>query len=1036
MGLLRALLANHVLANLVFALVLVIGAVSYVQMPRAKDPQIKLNWVNIITALPGASAEDVEKRVTDPIEDAIQRSVKDIKFVSSTSRENTSNIIVRFEYLDERTYDKRVIDLRREVQNVYTDELPDAAEDPVFYELTSSTWFPTATIVVFGEGLDRNLREQARYVKRDIERIEGVDAINALGLPRPELHVEFRPERLEGLGITPADVADTVAAYFRDVSAGDLETDGGRWLVRIAGTTADPERLAALPVIAGDGVVDLGDIASLSYATEEPEELVSFGGRPATMMAITKEEDANVLELVDRLHTYIEGRNALADRTGVRLFLVDDQTVSTREALGLMQTNAAIGLAFVLLVTWVFLGSRIAILTSIGIPFTLAGTFIALNSAGMTVNNTVLLGVVISLGMLVDDAVVVVEAVYQRLRNGQAPLDAAVDGLREVFAPVTTSVLTTIAAFLPLALLPGVLGEFMRVIPVVVSVALAISLFEAYWMLPTHVVALRVSFDRPSAMHRRRMGFTHWIRRRYTQLLLKALRRPLAAVGIVLLAFTVAIGTVAGGYVRINFFQGDAVRLFYVNVEMPPGTPLETTARTLEAIETRARSVIEPHELRGTTVYAGQLFTETDNLFGDVVGQILVSLRPAGPEDRHVFAVADAVEAAVEQFPGPKNVSMLRITDGPPTQRPVNLKVRGDDYEEILAVVGKLRAFLESRPVFRDVAIDYRPGNPELVLRLDGEAVKRAGLDPLSVSRAVRLYVDGEIVTEFQHGGEEVRVRVRARNGGHGDIADLLRRTVALPGGNRVTLGEVLKAEQGMSQYNIRHHDYRRAITLEADIDDTAIDTVAANRLVLEQWERIAPAHPNVDIDFSGELDDIEESLDAITLLFVLGVGLMYIILGTQFRSYLQPLLILFTVPLAFTGVVLGLLVTGNPLSLYTLYGMVALAGIAVNASIVLISAANSRRAAGMSLDHATVYAARRRVVPILITSATTIAGLFSLAAGLAGSSYIWGPVATAIVWGLAFSTTLTLLMVPMLYRTVMRLAFRSAASVRNPAAQ
>lgn len=1025
----RVLLENHVLANLVFALVLVIGFASYGQMPRAKDPQIKLNWVNIITALPGASAEDVEKRVTDPIEDVIQRSVKDIKFVSSTSRENTSNIIVRFEYLDERSYDKRVIDLRREVQNVYTDELPDAAEDPVFYELTSSTWFPTATIVVYGEGLDENLRSQARYVKRDIERIEGVDAINALGLPKPELHVEFRPERLEGLGITPADVADTVGAYFRDVSAGDLETDGGRWLVRIVGTTADPEVLAGLPVITGVGVVALGDIASLSYATEEPDELVSFEGRPATMMAITKEEDANVLDLVDRLNAYIAARNALADKTGVRLFLVDDQTVSTREALGLMQTNAAIGLAFVLLVTWVFLGSRIAVLTSIGIPFTLAGTFIALNVAGMTLNNTVLLGVVISLGMLVDDAVVVVEAIYQRLRNGQAPLDAAVDGLAEVFAPVTTSVLTTVAAFLPLALLPGVLGEFMRVIPVVVSVALAISLFEAYWMLPTHVVALRVNFDRPSLLHRRRAVFTHWIRRRYTQLLLKALRRPLAAAAVVLVAFAVAVGTVAAGYVRINFFEGDAVRLFYVNVEMPPGTPLETTERTLVDIETRARAVIAPGELRGSTVYAGQLFTETDNLFGDVVGQILISLEPARPGDRHVFDVADAVEAEIKRFPGPKSVSLLRIKDGPPTQRPVNLKVRGDDYAGILTVVAKLRAFLESRDVFRDIAVDYRPGNPELVLRLDGEAIQRAGLDPLAVARAVRLYVDGEIVTEFQHGGEEVRVRVRALNGGTGDIEDLLRRTIALPGGNRVTLGEVLRAEQGMSQYNIRHHDYRRAVTLEADIDAARIDTVTANGLILEEWDRIAPEHPNVDLDFSGELDDIEESLDAITLLFVLGVGLMYIILGTQFRSYMQPLLILFTVPLAFTGVVLGLLVTGNPLSLYTLYGMVALAGIAVNASIVLISAANARLEAGMSLVHATVYAARRRVVPILITSATTIAGLFSLAAGLAGTSYIWGPVATAIVWGLAFSTTLTLLVVPMLYRAAMRKRYRSAAS-------
>ena len=235
MTLLAALLRNHVLANLVFMLVLVLGAASFAQMPRAKDPQIKLNWVNIVTLLPGASAEDVEKRVTDPIEEAIQRSVRDIKFVSSTSREGTSNIIVRFDYIDDATYDKRVIDLRREVQNVYNDQLPAEAEDPIFYELTSSTWFPTATVVVFGQGQDDNLRRQARYVKRDLEALAGIDAINALGLPRPELVVEFLPERLLGLGITAADLADTVRAYFRDIAAGDLATAGGvGWYVSVA----------------------------------------------------------------------------------------------------------------------------------------------------------------------------------------------------------------------------------------------------------------------------------------------------------------------------------------------------------------------------------------------------------------------------------------------------------------------------------------------------------------------------------------------------------------------------------------------------------------------------------------------------------------------------------------------------------------------------------------------------------------------------------------------------------------------------------
>ncbi|MEM7543541.1 MAG: efflux RND transporter permease subunit [Pseudomonadota bacterium] len=1024
MHFLKALLRNHVFANLVFVLVILLGIGTYLQMPKAKDPPMKLNWVNIVTRLPGASAEDIEKRITDPIEEVIQRAIDDIKFVASTSREGVSNVIVRFDYVDERTYDKRTIDLRREVQNVYNDQLPDDADDPYFLEITSSNWFPTATIAVSGQGDDENLRRQARYIKRDIENINGVDEVNPLGLKDPELRVEFDTANLRGLGISPAELADTVNTYFRDVSVGDLETESGRWLVRLAATSLGPEGLAEFPIVTGQGVVRLGDVARISLTTEDPDELVRYRGRPGVMMAITKTEDANVLDLVERLNAYVDKRNELTGRTGAELFLVDDQTVSTREALTVMQTNAMIGFVLVVLVAWLFLGLKVSLLTSIGIPFTLACTFIALHLGGMTINNTVLLGIVICLGMIVDDAVVVVESIYHQIESGARGAAAAVAGLREVFAPVTTSVMTTIAAFLPLALLPGILGEFMRVIPIVVSAALALSLLEAYWMLPAHVVAAGIKLDTTNKLSLRRQSFTRVLRRRYTQLLLKALRAPWITALAVAFAFVIAIGTLSSGLIRFNFFEGDPVRVFYVSVEMPPGTALEQTASVLSEIEEKALAVIAPEELRGSIAYAGQMFTETDNFFGDVVGQIMISLNPTKSGGRGVFEIADAVEAQVKDTLGPKSISMLRIKDGPPTQRAVAMKIRGDDYADIQKVTEHMRAFLETHEAFNNVAIDYRSGNPELVLRLDGEAIKRSGADPLMVRRSLALMVDGELITDYQKGGEEVRVRVLSQRSQTVDIRDLLREVVPLPNGGEAPLGELVIAEETNSQYNIRHHNFSRAITLESDIDKERIDTVAANALVVEQWQKIASQHPNISIDFTGEFDDIQESLDAIFLLLCMGVGLMYIILGTQFRSYWQPLLILFTVPLAFCGVILGLLGTGNPMSLYTIYGMVALAGIAVNASIVLISAANSRLKSGMSLLHATVYAARRRVIPIIITSATTIAGLFSLAVGLAGESAIWGPVATAIVWGLAFSTTLTLFVIPMLYRAFMSIGF------------
>ncbi|MCW8889894.1 MAG: efflux RND transporter permease subunit, partial [Sedimenticola sp.] len=332
----------------------------------------------------------------------------------------------------------------------------------------------------------------------------------------------------------------------------------------------------------------------------------------------------------------------------------------------------------------------------------------------------------------------------------------------------------------------------------------------------------------------------------------------------------------------------------------------------------------------------------------------------------------------------------------------------------------ELKQIMQQDPAIRDITDDDSQGQMELALRVNQDAAHRAGISPAEVTRTLRLLVDGEIVSKMQDQGEELEIRVRALPRKLATITAPGHYTLPTPDGGRISLSELVHTETGASNNSIRHYNFRRTITVEADLDKSLTDTVTANAAIVEAWDKIAGRYPSINLDFSGELDDIQESLDSIAVLFLFGVGLMYLILGTQFKSYFQPFMILATVPMAFTGVVFGLAITNNPLSLFTLYGVVALAGIAVNAAIVLISAANERLARGMSVLHATLYAARRRVIPILITSMTTIAGLFSLATGLGGSSLMWGPVATAIVWGLAVSTVLTLFVIPLLYRLFM----------------
>ena len=513
---LRKLIENQVFTNLVFVLILFMGFLVYQQLPRQQDPSINFNWVQITTILPGAAAKDVEQKVTDIIEESVEK-VQDIKFVSSTSRESVASILVRFHDINQAQFDKRLADLRREVNNA-EDKLPEEAERPDIFEITSSNAFPTATVVVSGPSDDENLRRQARSLEKDLSRIPGVDRVMDTGLREPELQVQFNIEKIRQLNISPVDIANSIRAFFNDTSAGSARIAKDQWLVRIQGTTTDPNVLANMPIITGQGNLSelrLSDVAKIVRARSKVTELVRFQGKPAVLFSVMKQEDVNTLNLVKRVNDFIKKRNTTSQSVGVEFTLVDDQTLTTRNALDIMQTNALYGLIFVFIVTWLFLGTKISLLVTIGIPFTLAGTFIVLQLLGQTLNTSVLLAIVIALGMLVDDAVVVVESIYYKLRQGIETKKAAWAGLTEVIKPVSASVLTTMAAFLPLMLLPGILGKFMMVIPLVVTVALALSLVEAYWMLPGHVVASKVNFAKTGKVDNYRQQYIKKLKVKY-----------------------------------------------------------------------------------------------------------------------------------------------------------------------------------------------------------------------------------------------------------------------------------------------------------------------------------------------------------------------------------------------------------------------------------------------------------------------------------------------------------------------------------------
>ncbi|MCG5512179.1 efflux RND transporter permease subunit [Ectothiorhodospira shaposhnikovii] len=1018
----RRFLENHFLTNAIFLFIIIVGVIFYFQLPRQQDPTVNLNWVGVQTIMPGASAIDVERQVTDVLEEAIEL-VDDIRFISSNSRQDISLILIRFRDINERLYNERVNDLRREIQNVEGD-LPPEARRPTITTVSSANAYPTTMIAVTGLADDENMRFQAQQILQDLKRLPGTDRIEAIGLRDPELQVLFRPEALMGLGLPPSALAQTVSTYFRDLAAGTVGLGDQEWLVRLQGTQNDPDYLANLPLLSAHGEIPLRSVAEVIRGHQEPNHLAKYRQDPAILLPIFKKDDANEIEFIKQIQAYLNDYNQHSSQgTGITLTLLDDQTQTTRMAIETMQRNAIVGFLLVLFTTWVLLGARIAFATCLSLVFALAGTFMILGLIGQTLNVIVLLGLMIVLGMLVDDTIVVAEAIHRRIQEGMSAMDAALDALNEVAAPITAAVLTTIAAFLPLMLVPGMLGEFMKVAPIVVSIALLLSLLEAFWILPSHIAASRPKADRFSRPGRWRSTIVRVARLHYGKWLISALRRPRVVLAIFAGLLILSLAAVASGIIRTEFFASDSARLFFVNVEMPAGTPLEKTMSTTLSIESAIENQFKPGELRSMASYAGIQFTNAEDLHGAAKGQIQISLHPPARNGRGVDEIMEAVRHAVRSIPGPDGITFeRRIAGAPPLGRPISVKVRGNDLEEIRDAADRIIEILDLIPAAHDIVDDAYTGGMELSLRLNPDAILRAGLNPAEVIRDLRLLTDGEVVASMRDRGEKIGVRVRADTQAVKDIQRFLETPISLPDGSVILLSQLVHHEVVRGEGNIRHYNLRRAITVEAAVDERIMDVPGVNRLLLQQWNsQFAMLFPNVDLDFSGDFDDILESIEAITWLFMLGLLLVYLILGTQFRSYSQPLIVMAVVPMALTGVLLGLLVSQHPLSVYTMYGIVALAGIAVNGAIVLMSAANDRLRRGMSISHAIFHASRRRFIPILITSITTIAGLFSLAMGLGGKSQMWGPLASAIVWGLMISTCLTLFVIPAMYSLIVR---------------
>ena len=1018
-GFFYRLLDQRVLANLVFVIVVVAGLMGLWHMPVEEFPNVAFDNIEVTTQLPGGSPAEVERSVTQKLEDAL-KDVKGVQWMKSASVYDLSRIVLKItDDLPVQAFENVYRDIESHVRKA-VGELPDTAEPPIVKKLEVETLNPVVSLVVGGPVSEETLRAAAKELEREIETIDGVRQAQVEGYRERELLVEVDNTALSYHKVTLDDVVRTVAGRGVDNPPGRLSGGVGQTQLSVRApekwTSVAQLEHAVIVHNRSGGAVRVGDVATVRGGYEPEIVRSRYRGQRAIFVRIIKSSGANALAIRERLDDVLGRLTPRFDEVGLELLLVADTTKRIRNRIGTLAQNLGMGSCLVVvLLTWA-LGFRMSVIALLGVTFSFLGAFAILFQLGQSVNAISLFGLVLVSGMLVDDAIVVVENIARRFEEGEPLARACVEGVHEVAWPVASAVLTTAAAFVPMLLMSGVTGKFFAVVPIAVVAALTISLFEAIFLLPVHVSELGVGKrkERKSASGRdprsslayrcfdAAVGYsTRW---RYATLVL-------------LLAI---LATSIWGFARAQFvFFPSEYTLLFVNLRMPPGTSLDETTVIVDRADA-AVSALPATVQQSTSGTAGfYLDYNYQPHVNTHYGQLLVALADDGVRTVTMREAMSLVRESLDSAGlGNAHIEVLELNDGPPIGRPPAVRVQADDLNELARLASLVEAIVREVPGAQDIQTNLEFGAPEAAVRVDAEWLGYFGLHERDVARVVSTANAGRIASRFEGANEDWDVRVRLRSDQRATLADLERIRLRTPDGRTVEVGEVAEVVEQPGFASVRRFRRRRTVTITGDVDTRISSSLQANAELDERLAPVMAQEPNMRVLYTGEFEETQRSFDSLRSAFLIALLAMYTILGAQFRSYLQPFVILAAVPFAFVGVVGGVYLINDPTTVATLLGMVGLAGVAVNDSIVLVDFANQSRRKGMGAMAAICDAAAKRLRPVVLTSLTTSIGLLPSAIGFgpSGRSVVWGPMAAAFISGLLSATVLTLLATPAVY--------------------
>lgn len=998
---------NYKLTLVLMSFMIVIGLQGISRMNAESWPAVDFAIATITTQYKGASPEDIEALITKPIEDEI-RGVTGIKDVKSVSQIGQSQIVVRID-MDNVDEVKAMDDLQKAVQRV-SKLPPDLEQQPAFLEIKSAE-FPAIEIAVVGSGDDRLRDRVADLLKEEIEDIAAVKDVRPSGFRKREFTVELDMSKLESLNIGVAEVLAKAQARNISTPGGDMK-DATKRLVRLDAKVKNAEELGNLVIrsnFAGQ-IIRLKDVARAVDGAEEPKSLATWNGEEAVLLIVNKKAGADTIKLADSVFEVVQRYQK--SHKDVKFQVYNNEANRVRAKLDTLNSNAVSGLVIVMTVLLVFIPGWVGVMASMSLPLAILTTLGIMPMFGMNLDSITILALIIAMGMLVDNSIVITDNFVALRREGLKTHDALVKTVAELWAPITATAFTTIAAFLPMLVTKGIMGKFIMAIPIVVTIALLISLLESFFFLP-----MRLSFV-GNRVKLTSEGGKDWFapyRVKFENFMRWVVRHRYITTG-TMMGLVVISMVINGMFNKFMLFPAEHTEIYMARLQAPVGTTLEATRAMVSDLSRKVIEVGGKEYVREVVARAGTTKGRPDDAKG-------------GEGDNQGLLMIYATEYAKFNVPYTQFLKRLRdgintkaygtvvfeeMVNGPPVGAAVSATFRSNNAEKNQAVIDEVMKTLAASPGILDLKIEDVVDSDEVLVNVDYPLADRLGVSVADIGTTVRTAMGGLFVSDVTLNNKEVNLNVKFQDDNRKNYKDLGQIPVMDKQGNLVPLGRIAKFETKPGTPQIKRFDYKRARTITAGVDGIKMTSPAANAILKKKWDELQLKYPEVSLVQGGENESTAESLQSLFDAMILACIGIFALMVFMFRSFLMPFVIMLTIPLGLIGFFISFSLHQRPVSFMALIGIIGLAGIIVNSGIVLIEFINVLRKEGkLSLEDVLVQASGQRLRAVITTSLTTVAGLFPTAYGIGGADAMLIPMTLAMAWGLTTGTIFTLVFIP-----------------------